>query len=89
MLAKPQAERKHDSSYTYGAAPTPAPFALPTFGGFAAPAYGAMGSGLGIAGSFSQVRIYVLKKIHVCHLIILKETIINSLYVNFGFKFVH
>lgn len=63
MLAKPQAERKHDSSYTYGAAPAPAPFALPTFGGFAAPAYGAMGSGLGIAGSFSQV--YIL----VCHLI--------------------
>ena len=58
MLAKPQAERKHDSSYTYGgAAPAPAPFALPTFGGFAAPAYGAMGSGLGIAGSFSQVYI--------------------------------
>lgn len=55
VLAKPQAERKHDSSYTYGAAPAPAPFALPTFGGFAAPAYGAMGSGLGIAGSFSQV----------------------------------
>ncbi|CAF2034507.1 BnaA09g52030D [Brassica napus] len=55
VLAKPQAERKHDSSYTYGgAAPAPAPFALPTFGGFAAPAYGAMGSGLGIAGSFSQ-----------------------------------
>ncbi|KAJ4876668.1 RNA-binding (RRM/RBD/RNP motifs) family protein [Raphanus sativus] len=58
VLAKPQAERKHDSSYTYGAAPTPAPFALPTFGGFAAPAYGAMGSGLGIAGSFSQPMIY-------------------------------
>ncbi|KAF3501189.1 hypothetical protein F2Q69_00039429 [Brassica cretica] len=60
VLAKPQAERKHDSSYTYGAAPAPAPapFALPTFGGFAAPAYGAMGSGLGIAGSFSQPMIY-------------------------------
>ncbi|KAH0890712.1 hypothetical protein HID58_053141, partial [Brassica napus] len=52
VLAKPQAERKHEpSSYAYGAAAaTPAPFALPTFGGFAAPPYGAMG----IAGSFAQ-----------------------------------
>ncbi|KAJ0250069.1 Heteroproteinous nuclear ribonucleoprotein Q [Hirschfeldia incana] len=56
VLAKPQAERKHEpSSYAYGAAaPTPAPFALPNFGGFAAPAYGAMG----IAGSFTQPMIY-------------------------------
>ncbi|XP_056862007.1 heterogeneous nuclear ribonucleoprotein Q [Raphanus sativus] len=57
VLAKPQAERKHEpSSYSYGgaAAPSPAPFALPTFGGFAAPPYGAMG----IAGSFAQPMIY-------------------------------
>ncbi|KAG5405226.1 hypothetical protein IGI04_011345 [Brassica rapa subsp. trilocularis] len=56
VLAKPQAERKHEpSSYAYGAAAaTPAPFALPTFGGFAAPPYGAMG----IAGSFAQPMIY-------------------------------
>ncbi|KAF8082546.1 hypothetical protein N665_0820s0007 [Sinapis alba] len=55
VLAKPQAERKHEpSSYAYGAAPTPAPFALPTFGGFAAPPYGAMG----IPGSFTQPMIY-------------------------------
>jgi heterogeneous nuclear ribonucleoprotein R len=59
VLAKPQAERKHDpSSYSYGAAPTPAPFVHPTFGGFAAAPYGAMGAGLGIAGSFSQPMIY-------------------------------
>ncbi|XP_013629929.1 PREDICTED: heterogeneous nuclear ribonucleoprotein R-like isoform X1 [Brassica oleracea var. oleracea] len=56
VLAKPQAERKHEpSSYAYGAAAaTPAPFALPTFGGFAAPPYGAMG----IAGSFAQPMMY-------------------------------
>ncbi|KAJ4905545.1 RNA-binding (RRM/RBD/RNP motifs) family protein [Raphanus sativus] len=55
VLAKPQSERKHEPSYAYGAAaPTPAPFALPTFGGFAAPPYGAMG----IAGSFAQPMIY-------------------------------
>ncbi|KAL0712270.1 hypothetical protein Bca4012_019248 [Brassica carinata] len=57
VLAKPQAERKHEpSSYAYGAAaPTPpAPFALPTFGGFAAPPYNAMG----IAGSFTQPMMY-------------------------------
>lgn len=57
VLAKPQAERKHEpSSYAYGAAPTPAPFALPTFGGFAAPPYGAMG----IPGSFTQVYMFFL-----------------------------
>ncbi|KAF3548002.1 hypothetical protein DY000_02003384 [Brassica cretica] len=56
VLAKPQAERKHEpSSYAYGAAAaTPAPYALPTFGGFAAPPYGAMG----IAGSFAQPMMY-------------------------------
>ncbi|CAN8237687.1 unnamed protein product [Cochlearia groenlandica] len=58
VLAKPQAERKHDPSHSYGAATTPAPFVHPTFGGFAAPSYGAMNSGLGIAGSFSQPMIY-------------------------------
>ncbi|CAH8391744.1 unnamed protein product [Eruca vesicaria subsp. sativa] len=55
VLAKPQAERKHEpSSYAYGATPTPTPFSLPTFGGFAAPPYGAMG----IVGSFTQPMIY-------------------------------
>ncbi|CAN8308818.1 unnamed protein product [Cochlearia groenlandica] len=56
VLAKPQAERKQDTPYSYGAAPTPAPFAHPpaTFGGFAAAPYGAMG----IAGSFNQPMIY-------------------------------
>uniref|UniRef100_A0A1J3EBB1 Heterogeneous nuclear ribonucleoprotein Q n=1 Tax=Noccaea caerulescens TaxID=107243 RepID=A0A1J3EBB1_NOCCA len=58
VLAKPQAERKHDASSYYGAAPTPAPFTHSTFGGFAAPPYAAMGSGLGIAGSFNQPMIY-------------------------------
>lgn len=62
VLAKPQAERKHDpSSYSYGAAPNPAPFVHPTFGGFAAAPYGAMGAGLGIAGSFSQVYMFLRK----------------------------
>lgn len=58
VLAKPQAERRHDASSYYGAAPTPAPFTHPTFGGFAAPPYAAMGSGLGIAGSFNQVYMF-------------------------------
>lgn len=83
VLAKPQAERKHDPSYSYGA-PNPAPFVHPTFGGFAAPPYGAMGAGLGIAGSFSQVYMFLRKScLSVFHLYVVLSAIFSVCNVLF------
>ncbi|XP_010542795.1 PREDICTED: heterogeneous nuclear ribonucleoprotein R-like isoform X2 [Tarenaya hassleriana] len=55
VIAKPQTEKKTDSSYPYGAVLHPSPFtAAPAFGGFAAASYGS----LGVAGGFNQPMIY-------------------------------
>ncbi|CAN1309491.1 Heterogeneous nuclear ribonucleoprotein Q [Linum perenne] len=58
VLAKPQADKRSDGAYLYGAGMPPAHVATPSYGAFAANPYGSMGGGFGAASGFQQPMIY-------------------------------